>query len=116
MQVRNDSDTSLLNTILHQSYSWPQEAYIATKFVDHESTYTFSLVRLQKFQRPQQRGKDTSAINIAHQKAVRISHLCHSHIRNVVLFQIDLRGRSSTFKDNHVILRCQDLEALADRR
>ena len=65
-------------------YARIQDRLVSTEFVDDQSLYHGSLIRLQKLSGTDQLGKHSAPVDISGQKDRRAGHLCHSHVHDVV--------------------------------
>ena len=89
-----------------------QNSLISAEFVDDQPLYHSLLIVLQKLHRTDQLSKNTSTVNISHKKDRCLGHLCHTHIYNILILEIDLGRTSSTFDDNDIVFRCKSVVCL----
>ena len=84
-----------------------QDGFISAEFVDDKPFDHFSFFRLQKLYRTVKLGKHSASVNISYQKNRSAGHFCHTHIYDILCFQVDLCRTSGSFNHNNIVFGCQ---------
>ena len=104
IQIRCHSHHGNAASRLQHLYSGIQDRLITPEFIDDQAFHHGTLVLLQEHYRADQLGKHATAVNISHQKDRRLCHFRHSHIHDIIAFQVDFCRASCPFDHNNVIL------------
>ena len=94
---RDHTNDRNVKFFLDHAKSRLQNLHIAPEFIDHQTFDTRPLLRLQKTYRSIKRGKHAAPVNIPDQKHWRIGNLCHSHVYDIIVPQVNLRRTSGAF-------------------
>ena len=116
IQIRSHSHYRDMASLLQHLNTWIQDRLIAAEFVDDQTLYHLSFILFQKLHCTNQLCKNTTSVNISHQKHRCLCHLCHSHIYDIFCFQIDFRRASSPLNHNDIIFFCQLMKCLHNVR
>ena len=81
-----------------------QNTLIAPEFIDDKPAYPVSFLLLQQEECAEQLREYAATVDISRQKHRRIDQLRHSHVYDIIFFQIDLRRTSRSLDHDDIRL------------
>ena len=84
VDVRDDPEDRLSRLLLQKVKGGREEAHITAKFVDDKPLDKRTLLRVEQFQCPHERGERTAAVDVGDQEDGRTEMLCHAHIDDII--------------------------------
>ena len=114
IHVRHHADHRLAGDVLNLPQSRLQNRDVAAEFVDDKALDHRLLVLVQQHQCARQRGKDAASVDVSHQQHRRFGQLCHPHVDDVVLLEVDLRRAARSLQHDDVVLLIQLAVSLHD--
>src|SRR5699024_179457 len=116
VQIWRDSHYGNPAFLLQHFDPWIQYRLVAPEFVNDKTPDTISLLWFQKLHRTVQLGEYAASVDISRQKHGGVRHFRHTHIYDIVCFQIDLRRASGSFDHDNVVFFCKGAERLHNIR
>ena len=114
IHVRNHADNLFAGDMLDLTKSWFQDGDISAELIDHKTFDHLPFLFFQQHQGSCQRSEYTAAVDIPDQQHRCVSKLCHPHVDDIVLFEVDFSRASRTFQHNDVVLLIQLVVRLHD--
>ena len=84
VDVRDDPEDRLSRLLLQEVKGGREETHITAKFVDDKPLDKRTLLRVEQFQCPHERGERTAAVDVGDQEDGRTEMLCHAHIDDII--------------------------------
>ena len=116
VKIRCDTDNRDPAFALQHLHARIKDRLITAEFVDDQTLYHLSLVFLQKLHGSVKLCKHTAAVDISDQKDRCFCHLRHSHVYDILFFEVDLCRASCTFDHDDIILCCKYIKCFHDVR
>ena len=110
IDVRNDSEDGLSRLLLQEVKGGREEAHITAKFVDDKPLDKRTLLRVEQFQCPHERGECTAAVDVGDQEDGRTEMLCHAHIDDIICLEVDLGGTARPLDHEQIIRGTQTIQ------
>ena len=100
VQIRQHAQHRLAGACFQPAQAGFQQRDVAAKTVDDEALDPRLFTGTEQFQRPDQVGEHTAAIDVGHKNHRAVHRLGEAHVGNVAVTKIDLGRRPRAF-DNH---------------
>src|SRR5262249_26286163 len=86
----------------------------SSKLVDDEATDTSSIFGVEQFDRPEEGREDPTPINVANEEHDRVGHSSDTHVDDLTVTEIDLRGTRRALDDDQFVCFTEPSESLLD--
>ena len=81
-----------------------QYFHITAEFVNYYALHHRPFLGLQQHQGAIDGGEHATAVNISNQKHGGLSHLRHTHVHKIILFDVDFGRAASAFNAHDIVL------------
>ena len=88
---------------LHDFSSFIEKTHVATKLIDDDTLYEFSFFFCEQHECAINGCENTASFNICNQYDRCLSILCHRHVHNIHISQVDFSNAASTLHHDGVV-------------